>query len=171
MDHNDHTKNKQAHDREIIQEQGVCASKQAFGVGNVRAMHCNELFECHYVEEGVDLSEFSEDYGAKDVRLQESGWVKVKDKDRAFINSEVVVSKAISSLIKNIYGNINVEPSDLNVVHVSQSSIFQDSSSSDTFILSSSNQSEWHEVSNKKKKKSDRKFARPVTRAFKQCPQ
>ena len=42
----------------LVQEQGVGAmddSKQVFGVGNVRAMHCNELFECHSMEEGVDL--------------------------------------------------------------------------------------------------------------------
>ena len=61
LDHYDHTKNKQVCDGEIVQEQGVGASKQAFSVGNVLAMHCNELFERHSVEEGVDLMEFLED--------------------------------------------------------------------------------------------------------------
>ena len=140
LDNNDHSNNKQVHDREIVQEQGVGAmddSKQVFGVGNVQAMHCNELFECHSVEEGVDVTEFVEDYVARDAKLHESGLVK--DKDKTLINSKVAVSKAIASLVKNISSNINVDPSDLNVVSTTQSLSCQDSSSFDTFNLSPSN--------------------------------
>ena len=54
--------------------------------------------------------------------MQENGWIMVKDKNRTFINLEVAVSKVISSLVKNIFRNINVEPSDLNIVPTTESS-------------------------------------------------
>ena len=102
-------------------------------------MHHNELFESHSNEEGVVLKDIGDVYKVLDVGLHDRGYVK--DKDRTQITSKVAISKAISSIVKNISGAHAYEIGDspnLNVHSSTQTSNGQDSSSFDVSDLSSS---------------------------------
>ena len=85
------------------------------------------------------MKDIGDVYRAPDAGLHDGG--SIKDKGRTQVTSEVAVSKAISFIIKNIYGRHAYEtsdPPDLNVQTFVQSSSCQDSSSFDTSDLSSS---------------------------------